>query len=107
MTLVIPALTTIQNQLEEEALDLGLSVLNVNKVRNTSLSQVTDHRSQVTVIKMSQSLKFFFQTPVSELKMALEARPQIVLANVDTIANRVVQVAETDLNVFFCEAFFL
>ena len=44
MTLVIPALTTIQNQLEEEALDLGLSVLNVNKVSNTSLTQVTVHR---------------------------------------------------------------
>ena len=35
MTLVIPALTTIQNQLEEEALSLGLSVLNINKVSYT------------------------------------------------------------------------
>ena len=42
MTLVIPALTTIQNQLEEEALHLGLTVLNINKVRlNSDLTEVT------------------------------------------------------------------
>ena len=62
-------------------------------------SDIWDPCVSISHQHMSQFLKFYLQTPVGELKLALEARPQIVLANVDTIANRVVQVAETDNNV--------
>ena len=66
-------------------------------------SDIWDPCVSISHQHMSQFLKFYLQTPVGELKLALEARPQIVLANVDTIANRVVQVAVTDNIVDFLQ----
>ena len=43
-----------------------------------------------------------FQTSIGELRAALSARPQIVLANVDTIADHKIQVEKlTDPRLFY------
>ena len=75
MTLLIPSLTTLQNQLGADAQNLGISVLDLNKAS-----------------RAKSIIKGIFQTPTSDMLDALRARPQLVLTNVDMLADPTIQV---------------
>ena len=74
MILVIPSITTLQNQLEADARGLGISVVNLNKVTGSVCMTIPP------------------QVQLEDVQVALKKRPQIVLVNIDLLADRAIQV---------------
>ena len=106
ITLVIPSLTTLQSQLEEDCRKFGFTVVNLNKVvrhgctadlvpctlylvRNRRKSSVNPNRGHH---RSDSAMMTNFQVSEDKMQDALTHRPQVVLANVDILATDLIQV---------------